>query len=191
MNELANSSVHVDVQRDNADNHHPEHYVGKSPTKAKKLGPLVYEASDVERTARFWRDVMGFEETDRNGIGMIFFRCGADHHAIGLKPGKAKKRPLASTALKVEHLAVEVEIIDDPFAAREYLQRNNIPIVFQGRKRAGSNAALHFCTPDGYEFELYCNMDQIGDDSRLRPKEQFRPVGRLEDARDNPFPNTW
>ncbi|MBI76726.1 MAG: hypothetical protein CMM53_02955 [Rhodospirillaceae bacterium] len=36
---------------------------------------------------------MGFEETDRNAIGMVFFRCGSDHHAIGLKLSKAQSRP--------------------------------------------------------------------------------------------------
>ena len=73
---------------------------------------MVYEVADVERTAKFWSEVMGFEETDRNEIGMVFFRCGADHHAIGLKPGKAQARPKSGEALKLEHLALEVENID-------------------------------------------------------------------------------
>ena len=46
-----------------------------------------------KKLPKFWSQVMGFEETDRNEIGMVFFRCGPDHHAIGLKPGKAGQRP--------------------------------------------------------------------------------------------------
>ena len=102
-------TTHVDDQRARAANTHPDRYVGQSPIRVNRLGHMVYEVSDVERTARFWSEVMGFEETDRNEIGMVFFRCGPDHHAIGLKPGKARKRPATGEALKIEHLAFEVE----------------------------------------------------------------------------------
>ena len=174
-----------------ASSDHPKEYLGKSPIKVNKLGHMIYEVSDVERTAKFWREIMGFEETDRNSIGMIFFRCGADHHAIGLKPGKAKRRPQTGTALKIEHLALEVDSPDILFKTRDYLKLNNIPVVFEGRKGAGGNLALHFCDPDGYEFELYCGMDQIDGTGRVRPEEQFHRVSSLEDAVANPLPDKW
>ena len=72
-----------DVRREQAHNLqrklHPDRYVGTSPIKVNKLGHFVYEVSDVERTAKFWTEVMGFVETDRNEHGMVFFRCAADH----------------------------------------------------------------------------------------------------------------
>ncbi len=170
---------------------YPDSYQGTSPIKVNKLGHLVYEVSDMERTVKFWTDVMGFEETDRNDIGMVFFRCGADHHAIGLKPGKAKTRPDTGSALKMEHLALEVDNVEVLLKARDWLQKNNIPMVFQGRKGAGGNLAVHFLDPDGYEFEIYCGMDQIDDTGRLRPEEQVHRVKTLEDAIDNPLPKTW
>ena len=134
MDGNTNTGTHVDAQREKAAHTHPENYVGTSPIKVNKLGHMVYEVADVERTARFWSEVMCFEETDRNEIGMVFFRCGADHHAIGLKPGKAKARPEGGEALKVEHLALEVDNLDVLFKARDYLEKNDIPVVFQGRK---------------------------------------------------------
>ena len=188
MDGNSSTGTHVDEQRAKAANTHPDNYKGQSPIKVNKLGHMVYEVSDVERTAKFWSEVMGFEETDRNEIGMVFFRCGADHHAIGLKPGKAKARPQGDQALKVEHLALEVDDLDTLFKARDYLEQNNIPVVFQGRKGAGGNAALHFCDPDGFEFELYCGMDQVDGSGILRPEDQFHRVSSLEDARDNPLP---
>ena len=170
---------------------YPETFTGESPIKVKKLGHLVYEVSDVERTTRFWKEVMGFIETDRNEIGMVFFRCGADHHAIGLKPSKAPRRPKTGEALKMEHLALEVDSVDTLFKTRDYLKANNIPVTFEGRKGAGGNMGLHFLDPDGYEFELYCNMDQIGPSGRTRPPEQFHRVKSLEDAVANPLPEKW
>ncbi len=174
-----------------AGNDHPETYKGASPIKVNKLGHFVYEVTDIERSVRFWTELMGFEETDRNEIGMVFFRCGADHHAIGLKPAKAKRRPKSGEALRMEHLALEVDNMDVLFKARDYLRDNGIPTVFEGRKGAGGNAALHFNDPDGYEFELYCGMDQIDDTGRLRPAEQFHRVKTLEDAVANPLPRKW
>ena len=74
MDGNANTGGHVDAQRNTAANSHPDSYTGSSPIKVKKLGHMVYEVSDVERTAKFWSEVMGFEETERNDIGIIFFR---------------------------------------------------------------------------------------------------------------------
>ena len=141
---------------------HPETYQGTSPVKVKKLGHLVYEVSDIPRTVKFWTEVMGFTVAEGNDHGMVFLRYGADHHAIGLKPSKeGRPRPPSSAGLRIEHLAFEVADIDVLVKARAYFKANNIPIVFEGRKGAGCNESINFLDPDGYEFEIYCNMDQI------------------------------
>jgi catechol 2,3-dioxygenase-like lactoylglutathione lyase family enzyme len=172
---------------------HPDAYLGLSPIRVNKLGHFVYEVSDVERSVKFWKEVMGLVETDRNEKGMVFFRCGADHHAIGLKPmkkGKAPKRDMAG-GLQMEHLAFEVNDVDILKKAKAYLQANNIPIIFEGRKGAGCNISINFLDPDGYEFEIYCEMDQIKPDGRLRPATQFRPKNPLEEAIENPVLKDW
>lgn len=170
---------------------HPPSYTGTSPIKVKKLGHLVYQVSDMERSIRFWTEVMGFVETDRNDLGMVFFRCGSDHHAIGLVPRGGAKRPEYDAGLHVEHLAMEVENTDVLLKAREYLIQNHIPIRFEGRKGAGCNYSINFLDPDGYEFEIYCKMDQIDSTGRLRPREQFRPENTLAEALANPVPEQW
>ena len=173
--------------------YHPETYVGQSPIKVNKLGHFVYEVSNIERSVKFWSEVMGFVETDRNAHGMVFFRCGADHHAIGLvpmKPGKLPKREM-KTGLQVQHLAFEVDNVDMLKQMKAFLKANHIPIVFEGRKGAGCNISINFLDPDGYEFEVYCGMDQISSDGRLRPSSQFRPRNPLEEAIDNPVQENW
>jgi len=170
---------------------HPAKYSAGSPVKVRKLGHLVYEVSDMERSVRFWTDVMGFSVTEGNDIGMVFLRCNADHHAIGLKPSTKKSRPDPAAGLRVEHLAMEVESPEMLLKTRDYLKANNIPIVFEGRKGAGCNIALNFLDPDGHEFELYCTMDQIDQSGRLRPKSLFKPVQGLEKAIADPVSKTW
>ncbi len=45
-----------------------------SPINVKKIGHLVYEVSDVDRTVKFWTEMLGFKISDRNEFGMVFLR---------------------------------------------------------------------------------------------------------------------
>ncbi len=172
--------------------HHGSTYVGTSPIKCNKLGHFVYEVTDVERTVKFWTEVMGFKESDRNEHGMVFLRCASDHHGIGLKPikGKPGKRDMTG-GLQMEHLAFEVDNVEVLKAAKAYFKQNNIPIVFEGRKGGGCNISINFLDPDGFEFEIYAEMDQIGPDDRVRPPSQFKRRNPLEDAINDPVQKTW
>lgn len=187
------ASVRREETYDVRGNYHPETYTGTSPIKVNKLGHFVYEVTDIERTVKFWREVMGFSETDRNKHGMVFFRCGADHHAIGLRPMAPGKQPHRDMrgSLQMEHLAFEVDNVEVLKQAKAYFQKNNIPIVFEGRKGAGCNISINFLDPDGYEFEIYCEMDQIGPEGRLRPATQFRPRNPLEEAIADAVQKDW
>ncbi len=177
----------------NSADFHPTEYVGASSISCNKLGHFVYEVTDIERTAKFWREVMGFSETERNAHGMVFFRCGADHHAIGLKPmkkGKTGARDMKNS-LQMEHLAFEVDNIDILKKAKAFFKANNIPMTFEGRKGAGCNISINFLDPDGYEFEIYTDMDQVGADGRLRPASLFKPKNPLEEAIADPVQKGW
>ena len=44
---------------------HAEAYSGASPIKVNKLGHFVYEVTDIERTVKFWTEVMGFGDRFR------------------------------------------------------------------------------------------------------------------------------
>ena len=45
-----------------------------TPVKVKKLGHVVFTVSEIERTTRFWTEIMGFQVSDRNERGMVFLR---------------------------------------------------------------------------------------------------------------------
>ena len=162
-----------------------------SPIKVNKLGHLVYEVSDVEKTVRFWTEVMGFTLSDRNHLGMAFLRCGSDHHAIALAQSRSAARPAPESGLRVQHLAMEVDDVEMLFAAREWLKRHGYVIAFEGRRGPGCNLSLHVLDPDGFDFELYYGMDQIGKDGRTRPTDQFRRVEGLEAAVADSPPESW
>jgi catechol 2,3-dioxygenase-like lactoylglutathione lyase family enzyme len=161
----------------------------KSPIKVRKIGHLVYEVSDVERSLKFWTEAMGFSVSDRNEFGMVFLRTASDHHTIAIMPGKATRR--AGDGLNVNHLALELGSLDELFAARDYLRRKGVTVTWEGRRGAGGNYGVHCLDPDGYDFELYCDMDQIDASGSIRPASQWGRASSLEEAAAKPLPKTW
>ena len=59
------------------------------PFHIGKIGHVVINVRDVERSARFYTEVLGFEISDVYPEemvpgGMVFLRCNTDHHGIAL-----------------------------------------------------------------------------------------------------------
>ena len=163
--------------------------VNASPVKVRKIGHLVYEVSDVARSVKFWTEIMGFKVSDRNEFGMVFLRTNSDHHTIAVKEGKAKDRQ--DKGLRIDHLALEVPSMADLLTARDYLKSRGVPVIWEGRRGPGGNPGLHCLDPDGYEFELYCDMDQIDSRGVSRPPEQWNRCNSLEEAKAKPLPKGW
>ena len=165
--------------------------ITKSPIAVRKLGHLVYEVSDIDRTTQFWTDIMGFTVSDVNEKGMVFLRSAGDHHSIALVPTKKQGRPPKDAGVQFHHLAMEVGSVDELFAARDFLRERGVPLTYEGRRGPGGNIGVEFKDPDGYVFEIYCDMDQVGDDGRSRPAEQFYRARSLEEAVANPLPESY
>jgi catechol-2,3-dioxygenase len=112
---------------------------------------------------------------------MVFMRCNTDHHGVALVGGARK---LERTSLN--HFAFEVGSLAEVFRARAWLREHEVPIVFEGRRRAGCQIAIEFQDLDGNNLEIYWGLDQIGTDSQARPASEWRPAKSLEDAVANP-----
>lgn len=162
-----------------------------TPIHVRKLGHLVYEVSDVDRSTKFWTEIMGFTVSDLNEFGMVFLRSAGDHHSIALVPTKKKARPSQDAGLQFHHLAMEVDSVDVLFRARDFLRERGIQITYEGRRGPGGNTGIEFTDPDGYTFEIYADMDQVGPDGKVRPPEQFNRVKSLEDAVAQPLPDHY
>jgi catechol 2,3-dioxygenase-like lactoylglutathione lyase family enzyme len=160
-----------------------------TPIKVRKIGHVVYEVSDTERSIRFWTDIMGFHVSDRNDNGMVFLHCASDHHTIALvpSPGKAKPPREQEGMLQVHHWAMEVDTMDELFAARAFLQSRNIALSYEGRRGPGGNPGIEFKDPDGFTIEIYCGMDQLAEPGKSRPPEQWKRARSLEEACANPL----
>jgi len=158
----------------------------KSGFHVRRLGHVVLNCTDLEKSTRFYTEVLGFEVTDRYPDtmvpgGMVFLRCATDHHTVALVGGMARE-PQGS----LNHFAFEVGTLDEVFRAREWLRQHDVRIVFEGRRRAGCQIAVEFLDPDGNNLEIYWGVDQVGSNGSVRPSTEWRQALTLEDAVANP-----
>ncbi len=166
----------------------PEQASQPTPVKVKKLGHVVFSVSDVEKTTRFWTEIMGFQVSDRNEHGMVFLRYGSDHHTIALAPAKQSNELPTREQVGFDHCALEVGSVSELFKIRDFLRSKDVKIIYEGRRGPGGNPGVEFLDPDGFKIELYASMDQIGPDGKSRPAAEWRRATTLEEAVANPLP---
>ncbi|HLQ31344.1 MAG TPA: VOC family protein [Chloroflexota bacterium] len=165
----------------------------QTPIKVKKIGHVVYRVSDVERSVKFWTEIVGFKESDRNEHGMVFLRNATDHHTVALvaaEPDAKLPNPNDRKELGLHHFAMEVGSVDDLFRIRDFLKSKGITITYEGRRGPGSNPGVEFLDPDGYQLEVYADMEQIGWNGTSRPPEFWRRANSLEEVVANPVPTS-
>lgn len=162
--------------------------MGDTPLRfqLRKIGHVVLNVSDLEAAVRFYTEVLGLEVSDRYPEsmvpgGMVFLRCNPDHHGVALVGGAPRLE-----RSRLNHFAFEVGTPDEVFRARARLREQGVPIVFEGRRRAGCQLAVEFQDPDGNNLEIYWGLDQIGTGGHVRPASEWRPARTLEDAVTNP-----
>ena len=157
------------------------------PFRLGKIGHVALYVSDIERSARFYTQVLGFSisdvyEDDMMPGGAVFLRLNPDHHGISLFKASAEN-PIGAG---LHHTAFEVATLDEVVRAREHLRAHNVPIDFDGRRRAGVQIAVEFRDPDGHRLEIYWGIDQIGSDGRARPASEWKGAKSLEQAIADP-----
>ena len=161
----------------------------------RKIGHVVLNVSDLDAALRFYQDVLGLRVTDRYPDsmmpgGMIFLCVAGDHHGVALVGGGKKaagdREANKAAGGSLNHFAFEVGSLDEVFRARAWLQKHGVPIVFEGRRRAGCQLAVEFKDPDGNNLEIYWGLDQVGTSGDVRAASEWRQALTLEDAVANP-----
>ncbi len=127
-----------------------------------RIGHVHLKVANLDRAIAFYRDVLGFELTQRYGAQAAFLSAGGYHHHIGLNTWESQggsAPPPGSTGLY--HLAIvyptRVELAD---ALRRLIKAG---IQLEGASDHGVSEALYLRDPDGNGVELYWD----------RPKTQW------------------
>src|SRR5207249_4140794 len=118
----------------------------------KRLQHLVLWVSDVERSVRFYRDVLGFEVKTRYPNAAFLKIPGTpDDHHLGLFEQSGAAPPDEGTA-RMYHAAWEVGELTDLARARERLIEARSLV---GQSDHGVSLSLYAKDPDGLEFEVF------------------------------------
>jgi catechol 2,3-dioxygenase-like lactoylglutathione lyase family enzyme len=157
------------------------------PFRIAKLGHVVLNVADLERSVKFYTQVLGFSVSDVYPPeivpgGMVFLRCNADHHGVALVGSLTGP----AESFELNHLAFEVATLDEVIRARDHLRKHGVPIDFEGRRRAGCQIAVEFRDPDGHRLEIYWGVDQVGSDGAVRPSSEWKGVHSLAQAVADP-----
>jgi catechol-2,3-dioxygenase len=139
----------------------------------KRLQHLVLWVSDVERSVRFYRDVLGFEVKTRYPKAAFLRIPGSvDDHHLGLfeQPGVVP-RPDERVA-RMYHAAWEVGELTDLVRARQRLIDAGSLV---GSSSHGVSLSLYAKDPDGLEFEVFWTVP----DGRPAPTRELDLEGEL------------
>lgn len=122
----------------------------------RTIGHLVLNVSNVERSAMFYRDVVGFElarmRPDRSGA---FLTCGVVHHNLALFKAASGARPAEKGQIGLNHFAFQVDNYEALQEAHGRLIRAGA--IIDHIVDHGMTRSVYFLDPDGLMMELYCN----------------------------------
>ena len=119
----------------------------------KKLLHTRYRVSDLEKTASFYKDVLGLEEVNRHssprGSQLIFFKAPGSEELIEIC--KFDGSGPVNVGTDITHLAFEV---DDLEAFARHSAEKGYPLS-DGPTPTSSGSVIAFVdAPEGYEIEL-------------------------------------
>jgi catechol 2,3-dioxygenase len=126
------------------------------------IGHVHLKVSDIDRSLAFYRDLLGFDVTQRLGDEAAFLSAGGYHHHIGLNTWESRggpPPPPSTTGLY--HVAIRYPDRRTLGGALRRLVEAGWPLT--GATDHGVSEAIYLRDPDGSGIELY----------RDRPKEEW------------------
>jgi len=124
-----------------------------------RIGHVHLKVADLERALKFYRDVLGFEVTQRMGNQAAFLSAGGYHHHIGLNTWESaggSPPPRGTTGLY--HVAI---LYPTRALLAEALSRLiSAGIEIEGAADHGVSEAIYLRDPDGNGVELYWDRPQ-------------------------------
>jgi catechol 2,3-dioxygenase len=119
-----------------------------------RVGHVHLKVADLERSLAFYRDVLGFEVTQRFGAQAVFLSAGGYHHHLGLNTWEsAGGRPPAPGTTGLYHVAFLYPTRATLADALRRVLAAGIPL--DGAADHGVSEALYLHDPDGNGVELY------------------------------------
>lgn len=130
--------------------------------QVKELGHLVLYVRNLERSRRFYADVLGWAQiavpTEEPGFPAAAFTSGRTHHELLLIEVGESAAPIPrGRRVGLYHFGLKVGDSDAELReARDQLMAAGVPMV--GSADHGVTHSLYITDPDGNEIELYIDV---------------------------------
>lgn len=127
------------------------------------IGHVHLTVADLERSLKFYRDILGFDVTTKYGDSAVFLSAGGYHHHIGLNTWSGKGvTPPPDGHSGLFHFAILYPTRKELAKVLKNLIEKGYPIT--GTADHGVSEAIYLSDPDNIGVELYCD----------RPKSEWK-----------------
>ena len=146
--------------------------------EVKELGHIVLYVHDLERSAAFYRDVLGWRQVIDGPVAMFSAPSGRTHHELLLiEVGPDAAGLPSGRHVGLYHFGLKIGDSDDELReALARLEEAGTPIL--GATDHTVSHSLYITDPDGNEIELY--VDVPGVDWRSDPSLAAAPIRPLQ-----------
>lgn len=139
-----------------------------------ELGHIVLYVTDLERSANFYRDTLGFHEIHHEH-GMAVFSSGRTHHELLLIEIGGSVRPPHAPEPGLYHIGFKIgNSTQELHQALQELLQKNIPLI--GTADHTVTHSLYILDPDGNELELYADVSDIWKNDASALMKPARPL---------------
>jgi len=119
-----------------------------------RIGHIHLKVADLERSLKFYRDLLGFEVQQYYGDSAVFISAGGYHHHIGLNTWYSKNGPPApQRSAGLFHAAILYPERKDLAIILKRLIEAKYPLT--GASDHGVSEAIYLDDPDQNGVELY------------------------------------
>jgi catechol 2,3-dioxygenase len=154
--------------------------------KIRRVGHLVLRVKDIERSRRFFEDVLHFPVVAQNERGMVFFSTDVkdNHHMLALIPGKEGAAMPSPDHIGMQHVSFELDTFAELQEAYRSFKEKGVNICYTTFH--GISKSVYFNDPDGNTLEVYCNVP--AEEYRKSVPNPYSRYGSIEEELEGKTP---